>query len=210
MKASDIRGVFGTVTQKKPLFFHTDERRNRRVQGVKANILKSRARICAKCNNQRTQPHDRAWEQLSQYLRSREPRFRVGDRVRIAKVFPGTVRNSMLGVHLYFVKVFGCQIAEHDIPIDLEPFSKALLHETPHPYIYLGLCPPIEGSLKSVGRSDVTAAKLQDRIVFAVWFYILDRFSVRVMYAEPGERRQGLIGAWHPTSVSKCIRITQG
>ncbi len=210
VKASDIRAVFGPVSQIKPLFFHTKERRNRSVPGVRANILKSGARICAKCNNQRTQPHDRAWENLSQYLRSREPFFRVGDRVRLAKVFPGAVRSSMLRVHLYFVKVFGCLILEHDIPINLELFSKALIQETPHPYIYIGLCPPISRGLKSVGMSDVNTASLHGRVVFAVWYYMSDRFSVRIMYAEPSERRQGLVGAWHPASASKCIRVMQG
>lgn len=208
VKASDVRSVFGVVSQKKPLFFHTEEKRNQLIKGVKVSSLKSSAKICAKCNNQRTQPHDRAWEKLSLYLRLREPPFRVGDRVRLHKVFPGSVRDSVLGVHLYFVKIFGCQIAEHEIPIDIELFSEALLNGKPHPNIYLAICPQIDKGLKSIGRSAITTEKLGDRIVFAVWFYILDKFTVRVMYAEPGERRHGLIDAWHPSSIRKCIRIS--
>lgn len=208
VKASDIRAIFGSVSQSKPLFLHTEQRRNRSVKGIKANFLKSRARICAKCNNQLTQPHDRAWERLSRHLRSREPILRARDLIRLHKVFPGTVKRSMLGVHLYFVKAFGCQIAEHNVPIDLPPFSRALLQGIPHPNVYLGISPQVDKGLRSTGHSDITAAKLNGHIAYAVWFYILDRLTVRVMYAEPGERRQGLVDAWHPSNVKKCIRIS--
>lgn len=207
IKASDIRSVFGTVAPKKPLFFHTERSRNRQVRGTKAAILKSRARICGACNNQRTQPHDRAWEKLSYFLRARQAPIKKGDRIRLQKVFPGSVKRSMLDVHLFFLKVYGCQIAEHDVPIDLGPFSEAILQTHPHPYVYLTIGPDLGKGPRSVGGSDITAAKVGDRIVYAVWFYFLDRFSVRVMYAEPGEHRQGLVDAWHPSNISKCLRI---
>lgn len=53
-KRSDLRAVFGTPTQSTPLYFHGDERRNRRVGSLDARILKSTSRICAHCNNART------------------------------------------------------------------------------------------------------------------------------------------------------------
>ncbi len=33
---------------------------------------------------------------------------------------------------------------------------------------------------------------------FATWFYWIDKLAINVMFAEDGEKRNGLIGAWHP------------
>lgn len=207
VKASDLRSVFGLVNQQKPLYFHTEERRNTLVKGVKTNILKSGAKICTQCNTSRTQPYDRAWEKFSKYLRSRPMPVRAGQRIRLQKVLPGAVKRSMLAVHLYFVKALGCQIAKHDVPIVLAPFSNALLHGTAHPDLHLSVCAPVDGVRKSVGASDLRTASLGNRIRAAVWFYILDKFVIRIMYAETGESRQALQGSWHPSSVTKVIQV---
>ena len=33
---------------------------------------------------------------------------------------------------------------------------------------------------------------------FATWFYYIDTVGINVMFAADCERRQGLVGAWHP------------
>jgi hypothetical protein len=33
---------------------------------------------------------------------------------------------------------------------------------------------------------------------YATWFHDLDFVGINVVYVAPGERRQGLVGAWHP------------
>ena len=207
-KASDISSVFGEVVQNKPIYKHDNENKNLIVKGIKSSILKSNARICMQCNNQRTQPHDRAWEKFSYYLRNREPKLESGQRVRLSKVFPGSRVSSILGVHLFFVKLFGCQIAEHEIPISLELFSKAILENVTHPHIHLAICPAIY-NYKMIGGSEVYVDNEVKHITFATWFYYLDSFCVRVMYAEPGENREGMIGSWHPSKDIKLIRIAK-
>jgi len=208
IKASDMRSIFGHVRQSQPVFRHSESRRNIPVKGINADIMKSDALICAPCNNQRTQPYDRAWETLSAYLRSRT-RIRGGDRIDLGKVFPGAVHKSMLYVHLFFVKLFGCLIAEHSIPIDIGDFSNAILNNTAHQKVHLAISPYTDGIASvSAGYSDLDTAQLNNRVVHAAWLYILDRFAIRVMYAEPTEHRKGLIDSWHPSSISKCIRIS--
>lgn len=208
IKASDLKSLFGHVTQKAPLYFHIDERRNQPVAGIKSDKLKYSALICARCNNERTQPHDRAWEKLSNYMRTRQPPIRPGDLVRLDRPFPGKVGQSMLSVHLFFLKLFGCLIVEHSIPMDIGPFSESILRGEPHPNVWIAFWTGIHHpSIKHVGCSQVETAQLGGRIPYATWFYVVDRLAVNVMYAEPTERRKGLVHAWHPSSVGKRVRI---
>ena len=60
-KASDLRSLFGNPTQADPLYLHTDQRRNRKVGSLKADVLKFTHRICLTCNSTTTQQHDYAW-----------------------------------------------------------------------------------------------------------------------------------------------------
>jgi hypothetical protein len=70
-KRSDLLAVLGRPSQTLPFFYSDTKRQNQVVGSLDAKILKSPVRICAYCNNARTQPHDRAWERMSDRLRSR-------------------------------------------------------------------------------------------------------------------------------------------
>lgn len=203
-KASDLRALFGCVTQSQPIFLHTDYRRNQRIGSIKSDKLKSDALICRHCNNARTANNDRAWEKLSKFLRERQPPIKKGDLVRLDKVFCGSVRRSMLDVHLFFVKLFGCAIVEYGLPIDIAPFAEAILEQKPHPKIYLAFGPALD---MGTGCSNVETVNLDGKCVYAAWFYIVGSVLVTVMYAEPNEHRKGLVHAWHPTTISKRLRL---
>lgn len=191
------------------MYFHDGERRNQRIGSIKSDKLTYDVRLCGYCNNERTQPYDRAWECLSKYLRERQPAVRPGMIIQLNRPFPGATRESMLRVHLYFLKLFGCMIVEHQIPIDIDQFSHSLMHELPHPNVWLrfetGLIDRTQ--LKHVWRSQVETAQLGGRVSFATWYYAVDHLAVNVMYAIPGEMRHGLVKAWHPASSGKHIRI---
>jgi hypothetical protein len=109
-KRSDLLSVLGKPTQAEPFYYHDLHKANRPVGSLDAKILKSPVRICAYCNNTRTQPHDRAWERMSDRLRSR--RLAVGHSVRCNRIFGYLTKREMLNVHLFFVKLFGCMLAE--------------------------------------------------------------------------------------------------
>lgn len=208
IKASDLKATFGHVTQKSPLFFHTDQKRNQPIGGIKSDKLKYQSRLCARCNNERTQKHDRAWETLSKYLRERQPSIRGGMLVRLDRPFPGSVSKSMLAVHLYFLKLFGCLIVDNHIPIHIDTFAKSILQGVPHPRVWLAFRTGLQHpKIRHVGCSQVETAQLAGRVKFASWLYVIDSLAVDVVYAEPGENRKGLVHAWHPSCVGKHIRI---
>ena len=208
IKASDLKSLFGHVTQKSPLYLHTDKRRNHLIRGIKSDKLKYKALLCACCNNERTQPHDESWKKLSAYLRERQPPIQPSMLVRLDRAFPGKVSKSMLNVHLFFLKLFGCIITENKIPIEISQFSKSIMQNVPHPNVWLALWTGLHHPcIKHAGCSQVEKVQLAGRIVYASWFYVVDNVAVNIMYAEPSEHRKGLAHAWHPSSVGKRVRI---
>lgn len=205
-KRSDLLAVLGKPSQDEPFYFHDLNRRNHPVGSLDARILKSPVRICAFCNNARTQPHDRAWEYMSDRLRSRK--LAVGRWVRCNRIFGDDVRRRMVDVHLYFLKLFGCMIAEakangYDLPIDLAGFSTAIMSGRPHTEVHLqfGRC---DGT---VGRSNLHCWQTNPgESVLAGWLYELDTIAVSVLYAQAGrfEHRPDI---WHPHSRTSSKRF---
>lgn len=200
--------MFGHVSQNKPLYLRTKSQKNVKIKGLRSAQLKSSAPLCRICNSERTQPHDRAWEHLSRHLRERRPKIRVGDIVRLERVFPGSVTASMLHVHLYFVKLFGCMIVANDLPLDIAPFRMSIMDGRPHPNIHIGIGPSIPSVMRRMaGYSDVELLSTNGACVYALWFYYLDEVAASITYAAPSERRRSMVHAWHPQSTTKRLRM---
>ena len=114
----------------------------------------------------------------------------------------------MRSVHLYFTKLFGCLVVEGGIPIDTAPLANAITSGQPHPHLYLAfgqLAMPVE----TVGGSDIATAQVDGKVASATWFYNVGNLAVNVMYALPGEQRQGLEVAWHPRMGNQRLRFTR-
>jgi hypothetical protein len=133
IKRTDLKSLFGVVTQQAPLYLHRKGGgRSKRIGSFDAKDLKSP--LCEKCNTSRTQPHDRAWETLSTYLGTCKPE--PGTTVHARHIFHDGPTRQMLNVHLYFVKLLGCRLNAAGTPID-RVFSDAILNGTAHPHLYL-------------------------------------------------------------------------
>ncbi|WP_199611665.1 hypothetical protein [Flocculibacter collagenilyticus] len=206
VKASDLKSVFGSVSQKKPLYIHNKDEKNIRLNSIKrGSVIKSKALICAFCNNARTAPHDRAWEKLSNYLRNKIASY-SSHVVKLNRVFPGEIKSQMLNVHLYFAKLFGCSIKESEIAIDLTQFQKCILQGKAHPSLYISFGMS-NGML--TGNTNIRIDSINNGVKFASWFYIVGSLAVNIMYAAPCEKRRGLDKAWHPYSISKKLKLVK-
>jgi hypothetical protein len=206
--------LFGKPSTRKPLFLSVSDRngmpirRNLRVGSLKSDKLKFAHRICIACNSTRTQPYDYAWEHCSRELRAAMPRLLTRGSFRANWLFPSDTRRAMRNVHLYFTKLFGCLVVEDGIPIDTTPLAEAITRGQPHPYLYLAfgqLAMPVE----MAGGSNIDALQVDCKVAFATWFYNVGDLAVNVMYALPGEKRQGLEVAWHPRMGTQRLRFTR-
>lgn len=121
-KKSDLGIVFPRVSPEKPIYTKTEYGKFVNINSLESERFKSRAKICQYCNTTRSQPLDKAWEQLSTYLQSNTGSLRVRNSLLLHKVFPGQTKEAMLNIHLFFIKLFGCLIIEHKIPFQLSHF----------------------------------------------------------------------------------------
>jgi hypothetical protein len=130
IKQSDLREIFGKPGQKQRFFFHDLARPNREVQSLRSRLLHSPILICDQCNTTRTQPHDRAWEEVARWLRNRQPRIRVGDIARGNRIFHHFTKHQMRNVHLYFLKQLGGLVLESKgkISVDVTPIAHSIMN----------------------------------------------------------------------------------
>jgi len=206
-KRSDLLAVLGNPTQESPFYYHDLHTPNRPVRSLDAKILKSPVRICADCNTARTQPHDRAWERMSDWLRQRHPPLKVDGLVRGSRIFRYNTLREMRNVHLFFLKLFGCMLCEAEangkkLPIDIAPFSNAIVLGRAHPEVYLqfGKC---DGT---IGRTNLHCWTTEQGAVLAGWLYELDTIAVSVLFAQTG-RWEHPSHTWHPLTGSNRFRI---
>jgi hypothetical protein len=205
-KRSDLAAVLGEPTQGRRFYFHDLERHNKPVGSLDAKILKAPIRICTQCNTRRTQPHDRAWEEMSDVLRGRNS-FTIGQWIRCNRIFCHDTKRQMVNVHLYFLKLFGCMLREakangKNVPIDIAPFSQAIMTGRPHPEVHLqfGRC---DGT---IGRSNLHCWQTEHGSVFGGWLYELDTIAISVLFAQAG-RWENREDRWHPRSPTSAKRF---
>ncbi len=201
IKKSDLLAIFGKPKRGSPLYLHNASRSNQIIQGLNADALKLASRLCAPCNNARSQSYDRAWEMFSWFARNQLPPIRPGDYIRADRIFPLSSNLGMRHVQLFFVKLFGCLIEDNQIPIDLKPLANAFLDGNYHPDIFLRVG-WVGRTLdeEQVGISGLADAK-DDRtgkVIGAQWFYELDRFAVNIIYSPNHNLWDVTDNAWHP------------
>jgi hypothetical protein len=210
IKASDLRSQFGKVSQNFPLYYHTSDKKNIPVGSTNSKRLKSKALICNTCNSSTTQPYDKAWEKLSIYLRNNICRLNKNGNINLSKVFPGTVKKSMLDVHLYFLKVFGCIIVENEVPISINEFGNCILQREAHKNIFIAFGQnPSTSKINHAGFTPVHSVNKDDKSVFASWGYVVENIAVNIIYADEFKNPVVMKNTWHPSMVQKHLRIKQ-
>ena len=202
-KKSDLRAVYGTVTQAAPLILNDGKHKNRKVGSFDALAMKWPKSLCHACNTTRTQPHDRAWEVMSSALRGWTPRLRPGSVVRADRIFATDTARSMLAIHLYFVKAFGCLAVEAGsaAKINVPSLSEAIAQDRSHSDIYLAIGIPMQvipGPIVAASDLSIYWNPRDGSPGLATWFYNVSNVCVLVAYAPDMALWAHREGLWHP------------
>ena len=124
-KASDVRSIIGTPTNKIPFHLRMGDEKLK-LQGLDVDLLKWTQKICSDCNNSLSSPYDRAWEKLSSFLQKHPNGL---PSVNLKTVYGDRFNDKFLNLYLYFAKQFGCYVSNENIGIDLKDFSYSLINK---------------------------------------------------------------------------------
>ena len=210
-KKSDLGLVFSNISQQKPIFTKNEYGKFVKIGSLDSERFKSRAKICHSCNTTRTQPYDQAWEKLSEYLQQHTHRLRLGEKISLHKVFPGSTKQSILNIHLFFLKIFGCLVIEHDIPIPISPFSNALLNQLEHPNVYIGIgfLPQVRGkNIVQISPVETVFNNEDKKLHFVSWQYIVKEVFVDISYSYKPEYTKILRNVWQPSNMNKVLKLS--
>ncbi len=132
-KKSDIKRVFGNgpyVGEYAPV--HVKDGSTKKIQGANSNAFKYSASICEKCNNSVTQPFDFAYEKFVEHVFNHEDAILTRRFIDFEAVFGADYASQQTNLYKYFVKSFGCQLAEagRDVPKDLSELMSKKQFET--------------------------------------------------------------------------------
>lgn len=198
LKESTLKELFGEVSQKKLLYHSSARKKNKHLQSTNSGLLKLCV-LCAQCNSSRTQQSDFAWDAFIAYLNKNGSSLNTGAVIRFSRAFGYQAKEKMLNLHLYFMKLFGCVAAGKSIPVDISGMSDSIMRKQPYPNIYVGLGKrDYLKSLVFAGPSDVHTVMDGDKCVFAVWFLTFGEWEFQLIYALPGQKRDGMVNTWNP------------
>ncbi|MFT6928457.1 MAG: hypothetical protein ACJAZP_004109 [Psychromonas sp.] len=209
VKASDLRKIFGVVTQQSPLFTKRDGR-VRTLQSVKSDFAKFSAKICHHCNTTATQKYDEAWSEFTNYLLDNQTVIRSCKTLNAGNIFSGDFKKGLLYCHLYLLKVFGCKILDDKVPFDLSSFSDCILSERAHPDLYFSVDKKIQPKNKNYAATSpmqVVQHGEPERVVYAAWYYIIGKIPIKILYyinTPPVHVHGHMI---HPRSGKKFLRL---
>jgi len=212
IKRSDIKQILGEASQSKPIYVHDDKQRNKKIQSTNAKIFKGEKDLCAKCNNELTQPYDKAWERLSSYLNSNWSTILDNGGFRMSKAFPYKSRIGMLGVHLYFAKLFGCAIKEGIASMDIKQLADGIKSFETVPNFWLAIGPtPGAKYMNTVGRTNLVIAsdKKDNKEVAATQLYTYGDFSILIEFSTTTDIVYDSPNNWHPTRGTKIFGLSK-
>jgi len=125
IKETDIVRIAGSKIFKpsKRLIKHTADKKII-IQGPNSKYIKYEKSLCEECNNESTQPYDRAYDKFIHYFIVNNDYILNFRRIRFNKIYGYNAKYKQMNLFKYFVKSFGCQLVEHleHVPQDFVEF----------------------------------------------------------------------------------------
>lgn len=120
VKKSTLKKIFKDDFQNNDML-HFKNNKLTKIQGVDSKKIKYTSSLCSKCNNEFTQPFDRAYDIFLDFI---VKNYKLINQIRIINFFDIYGNNFPImqtNLFKYFVKILGCDLKEHgfSVPEDL-------------------------------------------------------------------------------------------
>lgn len=90
------------------------------IQGANSKFLKYSANLCQYCNNTYTQPFDRAYDNLIDWIMSNEELVLCRRFIDFEEIYGLEWLNSQFNLFKYFAKSFGCRLVDANTPVPID------------------------------------------------------------------------------------------
>lgn len=201
VKASDLRFNWGsgsfamTPANQAPI----------KIQGPNSTKVKYRPSLCQSCNNARTQPADRAWDEFNERIQSVAMRKIDGGLAYLPKLFSNSRwRSVMLEMHLYWAKALGCYLAECNERTRAHALREAILSRSPCPNLQLVFFAVPIGGERLLQKSVLNMWESKNAVFF---MYTLNSICVAPILSPKPKPFYPQFQHWHPDSAAKFIRL---
>ncbi len=203
-KASDLRSLFPNISQKNPIYYHDKDIKNEEIRTINSDHFKN-SFICPECNNNLTQPYDRAWETLSDYFSKNLKTLKKNKSFNLKKIFPGNSKNKSKYIQLYFIKIIGCYLSQSGNQSLSKDFSESLRKKESRDDVYLKFK---LNHTEIIGISNLWVKKDENNtVVESIFSYdkgyisiFIHYYSIKLPYS-----RQSL--GWTPKKKPKKIKL---
>jgi len=199
VKASDLRfnwgrGAFAlTPANQAPI----------KIPGPNSIKVKYRPSLCQPCNNSRTQPSDKAWEEFNERIQPVAARRADGGLAYLPKLFSNARwREVMLGVHLYWAKALGCNLAECNERPRAHDLREAILQGRPCSTLQLIFFAVPIGKERLLQK---TSLNIWQSMNAAFFMYTLNSICVVPTLSPKPKPHYPRFRHWHPDSLAKTI-----
>lgn len=208
IKKTDLEILFSGVTQKRPVFGRAGQHNIEKMGTLKSKKFHFDSRLCRNCNSSLTQPLDRAWDKLSKYLHKNMASNKLRGSIKLHKIYPGCVNESMLNAHLFFIKSFGCYAAESNMSVPIVEFADCIKNSSAHPSIYIGFGYLQKETKKNMAlMTPIETVSQGNKIQAANWQYVIGNVYVDIMYALEGRFAKVAKNLWHPSNKTKILKL---
>ena len=93
------------------------EQEQTNIRGPKSSKLKYKKTLCARCNNERSQPWDNSYDVFTSWVLEHEEEILRRRLINFETVFGSKFPERQLNLFKYFVKSFGCRFVDAGIPV---------------------------------------------------------------------------------------------
>jgi hypothetical protein len=118
IKKSDLVNLYGSGSYKgKNAVVLIREGQKISVQGPNSKLVKYKKNLCSKCNNEFSQPFDKAYESFITYIRQNKDLILKRRFIDFQDIYGDEFAASQCNLYKYFVKSLGCRLANDGYPI---------------------------------------------------------------------------------------------
>lgn len=134
IKKSDLIRIFGKSSEMagQGLLYETHDRGYVRLQGPNSKHVKYDGVICKKCNNEKTQACDQAYDEFIKYMEGYKETVLSRRQICFSEIYGNEWMLKQLELFRYFTKAFCCRIASagRSVPRDMVEIMKKTPFQT--------------------------------------------------------------------------------